>query len=107
MERGGYALAPDVAVTAKTPPTFLVMAAGQPTQSRVCLATRWRSRAKKVPMELHVYPSGGHGYELRPKQYGGRCGSRLAQSTYTKPLSTLLTSCDCGVSRPIFRASRL
>jgi acetyl esterase/lipase len=66
VERGGYALAPDVAVTAKTPPTFLVMAQDDPVRPENVLGYAMALEGEKVPMELHVYPSGGHGYGLRP-----------------------------------------
>ena len=65
-ERGGYALTPDVAVTAKTPPTFLVMAQDDPVRPENVLGYAMALEGEKVPMELHVYPSGGHGYGLRP-----------------------------------------
>ena len=66
VERGGYALTPDVAVTAKTPPTFLVMAQDDPVRPENVLGYAMALEGEKVPMELHVYPSGGHGYGLRP-----------------------------------------
>ena len=59
-------LQPEVAVTASTPPTFLVMAADDPIHVENVLVYGMALKAAKVPMELHVYPLGGHGYGLRP-----------------------------------------
>jgi acetyl esterase/lipase len=55
----------ELAVTDKTPPTFLVHAASDPA---VPVANSLRFfealNAKKVPAELIVYPEGGHGFGL-------------------------------------------
>jgi acetyl esterase/lipase len=57
---------PEVAVTASTPPTFLVMAQDDPVHVENVIGYALALQAAKVPMELHVYPAGGHGYGLRP-----------------------------------------
>jgi acetyl esterase/lipase len=62
---GGYEMGPEVAVTASTPPTFLVMAQDDPVHVENVLAYAMALQHAKVPMELHVYPTGGHGYGLR------------------------------------------
>jgi len=64
-EGGGYEMGPEVAVTPKTPPTFLVMAQDDPVHVENVLAYAMALQQAKVPMELHVYPTGGHGYGLR------------------------------------------
>jgi acetyl esterase/lipase len=63
---GSYTLAPEVAVTNATPPTFLVMAEDDPVHVENILAYAMALKAEKVPMEMHLYPTGGHGYGLRP-----------------------------------------
>jgi acetyl esterase/lipase len=63
---GSYALAPEVAVTSATPPTFLAMAQDDPVHAENILAYAMALKAEKVPMEMHLYPTGGHGYGLRP-----------------------------------------
>ena len=65
-EGGGTTVLPESAVTPATPPTFLVMAADDPIDATNVLAYGQALKQAKVPMELHVYPSGGHGYGLRP-----------------------------------------
>jgi acetyl esterase/lipase len=54
------------AVAATTPPTFLAMAQDDPVRAENVLAYAQALQQAKVPMELHVYPTGGHGYGLRP-----------------------------------------
>ena len=56
---------PEVAVTAATPPTFLAMAQDDPVGVENVLGYGMALRKAKVPMELHVYPTGGHGYGLQ------------------------------------------
>ncbi|HXQ80039.1 MAG TPA: alpha/beta hydrolase [Opitutaceae bacterium] len=63
---GGYTIGPEIAVTAATPPTFLVMAQDDPVHVENALGYALALQEAKVPMELHVYPTGGHGYGLRP-----------------------------------------
>ncbi|MFO1513651.1 MAG: alpha/beta hydrolase [Verrucomicrobiota bacterium] len=58
-------LNPAVAVTTNTPPTFLVMAADDPVRVENVLGYALALKQSKVPVELHVYPTGGHGYGLR------------------------------------------
>jgi hypothetical protein len=62
----GYTLAPEVAVTSDTPPAFLVMSQDDPEHVEDVLAYAMAMKAAKAPFELHVYPTGGHGYGLRP-----------------------------------------
>lgn len=58
-------LSADLPVNAQTPPAFLTMAFDDPIDPNNVL--RWATALKqaKVPVELHLYPSGGHGYGLR------------------------------------------
>lgn len=55
----------EVAVSTNTPPTFLIMAQDDPVRVENVLGYSLALRQAKVPFELHVYPSGGHGYGLR------------------------------------------
>ena len=59
-------IAADLPITAKTPPTFIVMAEDDPVHVENALFYALALKNAKVPLELHVYPSGGHGYGLRP-----------------------------------------
>jgi acetyl esterase/lipase len=58
-------ISPQVAVTTNTPPAFIVMAADDPVHVENALVYTLALRQSKVPVELHVFPTGGHGYGLR------------------------------------------
>ena len=62
----GDQLAPEMNVTSNTPPTFMVMAEDDPVRVENVLFYSAALKKQKVPFELHVYPTGGHGYGLRP-----------------------------------------
>jgi len=62
----GTTLEPEIAVSSATPPTFLVMTQDDPEHVQNVLAYSMALREARVPFELHVYPTGGHGYGLRP-----------------------------------------
>jgi acetyl esterase/lipase len=60
-------LRPDVKIDATTPPTFIAQAADDKSslpQGSTLLYLALLDH--KVPAELHIYESGGHGYGLRP-----------------------------------------
>jgi acetyl esterase/lipase len=57
--------AAELSLSSNTPPTFLVMAADDPVRVENVLYYSLALRQAKVPFELHVYPSGGHGYGVR------------------------------------------
>jgi acetyl esterase/lipase len=59
------AIPPEVAVNPNTPPTFLAMAANDPVRVENALYYAMALKKAKVPVELHIYPTGGHGYGLR------------------------------------------
>jgi acetyl esterase/lipase len=65
VDGGGYWINPEVAVTGGTPPTFLAMAQDDPVGVENVFGYALELKKAKVPMELHVYPTGGHGYGLR------------------------------------------
>jgi acetyl esterase/lipase len=62
----GDQLTPEMNVTSNTPPTFMVMAEDDPVRVENVLFYSAALKKQKVPFELHVYPTGGHGYGLRP-----------------------------------------
>jgi acetyl esterase/lipase len=59
-------LAPEVDVSSNTPPTFIAMTEDDPLHVESALYYAVGLSKAKVPLELHVYPRGGHGYGLRP-----------------------------------------
>ena len=66
LKDDGDKLAPEIKVTAQTPPAFVVMAADDSVRVENALFYALALKNAKVPCELHVYPDGGHGYGLRP-----------------------------------------
>jgi acetyl esterase/lipase len=62
-----FVLNPNVSVTSKTPPTFLVQAENDPVDSVNHSLTYYMALKKAgVPVEMHLYAEGGHGFGLRP-----------------------------------------
>ena len=61
----GDRLAPELTVNSNTPPTFMAMAQDDPVRVENVLVYAAALRKAEVPFELHVYPTGGHGYGLR------------------------------------------
>lgn len=59
-------LAPEIKVTADTPPAFLAMTQDDPIHVENAYTYALALKNAKVSAELHVYPTGGHGYGLRP-----------------------------------------
>jgi acetyl esterase/lipase len=59
-------IAPELNITSNTPPTFIAMAEDDPVRVENALFYAEALHTAKVPMELHIYPTGGHGYGLRP-----------------------------------------
>jgi acetyl esterase/lipase len=69
-DAGGYTIKAEAAVTPATPPTFLVMAEDDPIRVENVMGYAMALKEAKVPFDLHVYPTGGHGYGLRrTKEY--------------------------------------
>ncbi len=58
-------LTSDVKVDATTPPAFAVLALDDSVPIESSMAYARACRDAKVPMEIHIFPRGGHGYGLR------------------------------------------
>jgi acetyl esterase/lipase len=58
-------VAPELPLSTNTPPTFLAIAQDDPVRVENAVIYAMALKNLKVPMELHVYPTGGHGYGLR------------------------------------------
>jgi acetyl esterase/lipase len=58
-------VAPETAVTTNTPPVFIAMTEDDPVRVETGLFYTLALKQAKVPVELHIYPKGGHGYGLR------------------------------------------
>lgn len=61
-----FAPNPDIHVTEKTPPSFIVQAKDDPVHVENATVYFLALKNAKVPAELHIYAHGGHGYGLRP-----------------------------------------
>ena len=56
---------PELPVASDTPQTFIAMSQDDPVRVENALGYATDLQKAKVPMELHIYPTGGHGYGLR------------------------------------------
>ena len=64
-----FALNPDIQVTRRTPPTFLLQAENDPTDPvENSLVYYAALRKAGVPAEMHVFVTGGHAFGLRPTE---------------------------------------
>jgi len=74
-------LKPEIHISAKTPPTFIAQANDDPASLAEGSTLAFLAlRKAKVPAELHIYSTGGHGFGLRPtpgKQAPGDWPGRL------------------------------
>jgi acetyl esterase/lipase len=62
----GFALNPDIRVTSRTPPTFLVQAEDDPVDPvENALVYHAALRKAGIAVELHLYVKGGHAFGLR------------------------------------------
>ena len=52
-------------VTSNTPPTFLLQTQDDGIRVECSVFYYLALKNAKVPVEMHLYPSGGHGYGLR------------------------------------------
>lgn len=65
----GFALNPDIQVTSRTPPTFLLQAEDDPVDPvENSLVYYAALRKAGVPAEMHIYGKGGHAFALRPTE---------------------------------------
>jgi acetyl esterase/lipase len=64
--RSGVDLSPWNAISADCPPTFMVQAEDDPVDDvRHSITYFLQLREKKVPVEMHIYASGGHAFGVR------------------------------------------
>jgi acetyl esterase/lipase len=65
LDRGSGGLKTYLKVSAKSPPTFFAMTQDDGVNPENCLVLFSALMREKVPVELHIYTRGGHGYGLR------------------------------------------
>lgn len=61
----GDKVRPELPITTNTPPTFISISQDDPVRVETALGYAAALQQSKVPLELHIYPTGGHGYGLR------------------------------------------
>jgi acetyl esterase/lipase len=82
----GNSLTPELVPTRETPPVFIFQTADdQHGNSALVMAGALRSA--KLPVELHLMPSGGHGYGLRPGIDAAETWPLLAEKWLNKILN--------------------
>lgn len=59
-------LKPEIKVSDKTPPSFITMATDDRVNPDNCIALYVALRKAGVPVEMHLYAKGGHGFGIRP-----------------------------------------
>jgi acetyl esterase/lipase len=65
VENDPARLVPELNINEKTPQAFVVMAQDDPVRAENALGYAAALMKQKIPCELHIYPTGGHGYGLR------------------------------------------
>lgn len=68
VKEAGDSVAPELPLTKDTPPTFMIITQDDPVRVENVLNYALGLKKAGVPMELHLYPKGGHGYGLRPSK---------------------------------------
>ncbi|MSU20391.1 MAG: alpha/beta hydrolase [Pedosphaera sp.] len=69
VKEEGDKIAPELKITTNTPPSFIAMAQDDGVRVENAAFYFLALKNAKVPSELHVYPTGGHGYGLRPSKH--------------------------------------
>jgi acetyl esterase/lipase len=90
VKRGEHTLAPEIRVDADTPPMFLAMSDDDPVNSINAVLLYLALKEAKVPAELHIYATGGHGYGMRKTDHPSsswpkRCEEWLAERKLLEP----------------------
>lgn len=62
-------IAPNLPISDRTPPMFLTMAFDDRVGPENILRMGIALKRQEIPAEVHLYPTGGHGYGLRPSEH--------------------------------------
>ena len=76
----GEQLAPEIRVSAETPPVFFAHAADDRISPENSIRMFLALKQAGVPAELHVFASGGHGFGLRPSEHTSAAWPRLCEA---------------------------
>lgn len=74
------AITPELTIIEKTPPMFIFATADDRYANKGSLVLSQELMKAKVPVELHVIPSGGHGYGLRKGNIAADTWPRLTEN---------------------------
>lgn len=77
-------LSPQITVAKDTPPIFIFMTSDDHVDMPFPLA--YALQEQKLPYELHIYPTGGHGYGLRPGNPAAMAWPGLAEKWLSQTL---------------------
>jgi len=72
FKKGSIELVDEVEIDSKTPPAFVVQARNDKKYYRSSLAYTAALDAKGIPVELHLFAKGGHGFGLRSEHPVGQ-----------------------------------
>ena len=67
LDRKNFTLAPEIKIDDKAPPTFIVQTQDDHKLLNSSLFYYYALKESKVPVIMHLYPSGGHAYGLRKR----------------------------------------
>lgn len=86
-----YTLSKEIVVTTNTPPAFIVQTQDDNPHINSSITYYLALKKQRVPSELHLFPSGGHGYGLRlsekPVSRWPKLGEAWLQKTVLSPPS--------------------
>ncbi len=80
VDKDSLQLQENVVVTKDAPPTFFVHAADDPVPFQASTALFAALQKERVPSELHIFGTGGHGYGLRPDKDAVTNWPKLAEA---------------------------
>jgi acetyl esterase/lipase len=90
VKRGTSELSPEIHIDAQTPPMFIEMSNDDPVGPENAVQLYLALKNAKVPAELHIYATGGHGYGMRKSEnpcatWPQRCEDWLRNQNLLKP----------------------
>lgn len=69
LDGENFSVAPEIEITKETPPTFLVQTQDDHKLLNSSLFYYYALKEAKVPVAMHLYPTGYHGYGVRDTQH--------------------------------------
>jgi acetyl esterase/lipase len=69
VNKGNKELSPEIRVSSQTPPAFFAHAGNDPVPVENTIVMYQALKNAKVPADVHIYSSGGHGFGLRKSEH--------------------------------------